>query len=114
MQIGSHTQWHHSLNVYAYDPQGSTQEVQIAQTDLQTHLGIAIQHFCYPNGDPFKGNDTELQDHVVAMLNSLGYVDATTDPGPTGTTQKSTAPFALLRLRIDGRSSLDSFSATFS
>jgi peptidoglycan/xylan/chitin deacetylase (PgdA/CDA1 family) len=113
MQIGSHTVNHRDMgNTYLASIDLANWEAQVSQKDLQDHLGISIQHFCYPNGGPFKGNDTTLQQNVVALLAANGYIDATTDPGPTGVSQSSLAPFALLRLRIDGRSSLQSFINT--
>jgi hypothetical protein len=90
----------------------ANQEAQISQQDLQDHLGISIQHFCYPNGGPFKGDNITLQQNVAALLTANGYIDATTDPGRTGVIQSSLNPFALLRLRVDGRSSLQSFIDT--
>lgn len=113
MQIGSHTVNHRDIgDTYMASVDLANQEVQVSQKDLQDHLGISIQHFCYPNGGPFKGNNVTLQQKVVALLASNGYIDATTDPGPTGVIQSSLKPLALLRLRIDGRSSLQSFINT--
>jgi peptidoglycan/xylan/chitin deacetylase (PgdA/CDA1 family) len=113
MQMGSHTVNHRDMgNTYLASVDLANQEAQVSQKDLQDHLGISIQHFCYPNGGPFKGKNTSLQEKVAALLAANGYIDATTDPGPTGVTQSSLKPFALLRLRIDGRSSLQSFIDT--
>ncbi|HEY7414889.1 MAG TPA: polysaccharide deacetylase family protein, partial [Ktedonobacteraceae bacterium] len=110
MQIGSHTVNHVDMgDTYQANPDQAQQEAQISQSTLQSHLGIPIQHFCYPNGGPFKGNDTALQNAVVQLLAQQGYVSATTDPGPTGTIQSSLSPLALLRLRIDGRYTLQQF-----
>ncbi len=115
MQMGSHTVHHVDMgDTYQASPALAQQEAQISQSDLQSHLGIPIQHFCYPNGGPFKGNDTALQDAVVNLLAQQGYVSATTDPGPTGITQSSLSTLALLRLRIDGRYSLQQFMAIMS
>jgi peptidoglycan/xylan/chitin deacetylase (PgdA/CDA1 family) len=113
MQMGSHTVNHRDMGkTYLASVDLANQEVQISQKDMQDHLGISIQHFCYPDGEPFKGNDITLQQKVVALLAANGYVDATTDPGQTGVIQSSLKPFALLRLRIDGRSSLQFFINT--
>ncbi|HTD18713.1 MAG TPA: hypothetical protein VK667_04200 [Ktedonobacteraceae bacterium] len=43
------------------------------------------------------------------MLAADGYVGATTDPGMSGINQSSTTPFVLLRIRVDGRSTLQFF-----
>jgi peptidoglycan/xylan/chitin deacetylase (PgdA/CDA1 family) len=110
MQMGSHTVHHANLGLaYMASAAQVNQELQVSQTDMQNQLGISIQHFCYPFGSPFTGNDTTLQQNVVGLLAANGYIDAVTDPGPTGVTQSSTAPFVLLRLRNDGRSSLQDF-----
>ncbi|MBE3560513.1 MAG: polysaccharide deacetylase family protein [Ktedonobacteraceae bacterium] len=111
MQIGSHTIHHVEMgSVYRASPQQARQEAQISQQTLQQHLGIVIQHFCYPNGSPFKNpRESVLRDKIVSLLAKSGYIDATTDPGPTGIVQDSRLPFMLLRLRIDGRESLKAF-----
>ena len=110
MQMGSHTVHHVEMgHIYRASVNLADQELQLSQNQMQDHLGISIQHFCYPNGDPFKGHNESLQQQVVALLAAHGYIDATTDPGPTGIMQQSLAPFVLLRLRVDGRSSLQEF-----
>lgn len=111
MQMGSHTIHHVDMgDVYQASPLQAAQEVQISQMALQDHLGMTtIQHFCYPNGGPFKGHNTVLQQEVVALLAKNGYTDATTDPGPTGVIQSSLSSLALLRIRIDGRETLQQF-----
>ena len=115
MQIGSHTVHHVDMgDTYQASPVLAQQEAQISQSDLQSHLGIPIQHFCYPNGGPFKGHNTALQDAVVNLLDQQGYVSATIDPGPSGITQTSFSTLALLRLRIDGRYTLQQFMAIMS
>ncbi len=111
MQMGSHTVHHVDMgSVYLFSPQQAQQEAQVSQLTLEKNLGILIQHFCYPNGGPFKKGSLLLREEVVALLASDGYVSATTDPGMTGTMQSSQAPLALLRIRVDGRASLQWFA----
>jgi peptidoglycan/xylan/chitin deacetylase (PgdA/CDA1 family) len=113
MQMGSHTVHHVDMGLtYLASPNLANQEALVAQKDMQDHLGIRIQHFCYPYGEPFKNDKLLLQREIVALLVAHGYVDATTAPGPTGVIQNSLTPFAFLRLRIDGRTSLQSFIHT--
>lgn len=113
MQIGSHTVHHVDMGLtYEDSPMLAQQEARDSQIDLQRHLAITIQHFCYPAGGPFKGTDVALQNSVVSLLAHLGYTDATTDPGPTGITQSSLGPLALLRLRVDGGSTLQHFMSS--
>ena len=113
MQMGSHTIHHVDMGAtYLASPMQAQQEAQISQETMQRQLDVQIQHFCYPNGGPFKGRNLVLQREVVALLAKNGYVSATTDPGPTGVIQSSLASLALLRLRIDGRESLFQFINT--
>ncbi len=110
MQIGSHTVHHVDMgDVLAYSQLEAQQELQISKATLEKNLGIVIQHFCYPNGGPFKTGSQSLRQRVVALLAEDGYVSATTDPGMTGIVQQSQAPFVLLRVRVDGRESLQGF-----
>ena len=110
MQIGSHTIHHVDIGAeYLYSPLLAQEEVQQSQATLQQTLGILIQQFCYPSGEPFKTGSLTLQLHVMAMLAADGYVGATTDPGRTGTYQSSLLPLDLLRIRVDGRNNLQTF-----
>lgn len=110
MQMGSHTVHHVDMgNMLLYSQTLAEQELQQSQMTLQRHLGIVIQQFCYPSGEPFKHGSLALQQEIVALLAADGYVGATTDPGMTGTYQSSLTPFVLLRTRVDGNSSLQSF-----
>lgn len=113
MQVGSHTVHHISLGwIVIGEPQLAQQELQASKATLQQHLGITIQQFCYPGGEPFRHGTALEQERITSMLAADGYVGATTDPGPTGWLQQSTQPFALLRIRVDGRESLADFIAS--
>ncbi len=112
MQMGSHTVHHVDIgHVYINSQEQAQQELQRSLATMQQHLGIVIQQFCYPSGEPFRHGSIYLRRAIVALLASDGYVGATTDPGMTGVEQSSQHPFTLLRLRIDGRSSLQNFIA---
>ncbi len=112
MQMGSHTVHHVDMGqVYTNSPEQAQQELQVSRAMMQQQLGVVIQQFCYPSGEPFRHGSLYLRQVIVNLLASDGYVGATTDPGMTGIEQSSTAPFVLLRLRIDGRDGLDSFVA---
>ncbi len=112
MQMGSHTIHHVDMGqVYTDSPEQAQQELQISRATMQQRLGIVIQQFCYPSGEPFRHGSQYLRQVIVSLLANDGYVGATTDPGMTGTEQNSQSPFVLLRLRIDGRDGLDSFIA---
>lgn len=110
MQMGSHTIHHVDIGqVLLNSLAQAQQEVHISQVDMEQHLGIAIQQFCYPSGEPFRHGSMLLRRLVMALLAANGYVGATTDPGETGVIQSSKSPLALLRVRIDGRASLQNF-----
>jgi len=118
MQMGSHTVNHSDMGAVLQVSEAQAQkELQDSQSAMQKHLGIPIQQFCYPAGEPFRTYSVALQQQIVKLLVSDGYVGATTDPGgkmPTGIAQSSLSPLALLRLRIDGRATLAEFTAQFS
>lgn len=110
MQIASHTVYHYSLGaLLAYSKAEAQYELQQSKATLQQQLGITIQQFCYPSGSPFRGGTLAQQQEITTMLAAGGYVGATTDPGETGVYQSSLRPFALLRVRVDGRETLQSF-----
>jgi peptidoglycan/xylan/chitin deacetylase (PgdA/CDA1 family) len=110
MQMGSHTIHHVDMGqVLLESLEQAQQELQISQLTLQKYLGIPIQQFCYPSGEPFNHGTLALRQEIVLLLAQDGYIGATTDPGMTGTTQSSLDPFVLLRIRIDGRNTLGDF-----
>lgn len=110
MQIGSHTVHHVDMGqVLQNSPEQAQQELQLSRLTLQKNLGVVIQHFCYPSGEPFRHGTPLLRQEIVTMLAQNGYVSATTDPGMTGFEQSSQSPFVLLRTRVDGRATLLNF-----
>ncbi len=114
MQMGSHTIHHVDIGqVLLNSRDEAQQELQISQSTMQQKLGIVIQHFCYPAGEPFKHGSWILRQAVMSLLAEDGYTDATTDPGMTGIVQQSQYPFILLRTRVDGRESLADFEQSF-
>jgi len=110
MQIGSHTIHHVNIGAtFLLSPEQAQLELQQSQAVLHRNLGIVIQQFCYPSGEPFRSGSLVLQQRIVALLAADGYVGATTDPGMTGFYQNGLTPFALLRIRVDGRESFADF-----
>ncbi len=110
MQIGSHTIHHVDMGqLLRLSPNLAQQELQESQAELQKRLGIAIQEFCYPSGEPFRHGSLAIRQEIVTLLAADGYVGATTDPGVTGTLQDNQAPFVLLRIRVDGRETFPEF-----
>jgi peptidoglycan/xylan/chitin deacetylase (PgdA/CDA1 family) len=110
MQIGSHTVHHVDVGAtYLASPALAQVELQQSKATLEKQLGIVIQQFCYPSGEPFRSESVYLQQKIVALLWQDGYLGATTDPGRTGIDQNNQAPFDLLRIRVDGRETFDQF-----
>jgi peptidoglycan/xylan/chitin deacetylase (PgdA/CDA1 family) len=110
MQMGSHTITHRNMGeVWRISHQEAQQEFYQSRQDMQTQLGIVIQQFCYPTGEPFHHEKPVVQQAIMALLEQDGYIGATTDPPPVGMTQNSQKPFILLRVRVDGRESLQEY-----
>ena len=68
--------------------------------------------FISPSGEPFRHGSLSARQQIVALLAADGYVGATTDPGMSGISQSSQSPLTLLRIRVDGRSTLQFFINT--
>src|SRR5438874_13756708 len=110
MQMDSHTIHHVDMKrVFLKSPEQAQQELQISKIALEQKLKIVIQQFCYPSGEPFRTGSWYARQQIVLLLAQDGYVGATTDPGMTGILQQSQAPFVLLRIRVNGRESLQEF-----
>jgi peptidoglycan/xylan/chitin deacetylase (PgdA/CDA1 family) len=110
MQMGSHTIHHVDMGqVLLNSQEQAQQELQISKITLEQYLGIVVQQFCYPSGEPFRRGSWYARQQIVLFLAQDGYVGATTDPGVTGVEQQSQEPFILLRIRVDGRESLQEF-----
>lgn len=110
MQMGSHTITHRNIGaVWRFSHAEARQELQQSKRDMQTQLGSLIQQFCYPTGEPFHHEKPVVQQAIMELLEQDGYIGATTDPPPVGMRQDSQKPFILLRVRVDGRETLQAF-----
>ncbi len=110
MQIGSHTIHHVDLALWLSISETEVQqELQQSQLALEKNLGIVIQQFCYPYGDPFNRGNWFQRQRIMTLLASDGYVGATTAFGMTGSMQESSYPLALLRIPVFGFESLQGF-----
>ena len=113
MQIGSHTVHHYDLASWLnISEQVVQQELQLSQLTLEKNLGIAIQQFCYPYGDPFNRGNWFQRQKIMTMLAADGYVGATTAFGMTGSIQGSMYPLALLRIPVYGNEWFQGFVAS--
>jgi peptidoglycan/xylan/chitin deacetylase (PgdA/CDA1 family) len=113
MQMGAHTIHHINLRItLAYNLALSQQELLQSKETLQQQLGIVVQHFCYPYGEPFYLGTQYEQRQVVKMLAADGYIDATVAVGVvSGTMQTAEAPFALPRVPVFGFENIYGFIA---
>jgi peptidoglycan/xylan/chitin deacetylase (PgdA/CDA1 family) len=103
MQMGSHTVHHVDLSRWLYISEAAVQqELQQSKLTLEKELGINVQQFCYPYGDPFNRGTWLQQQKIMTMLANDGYVGATTAFGMTGSMQRSINPLALLRIPVFG------------
>jgi len=112
MQMGSHTVHHLDLaRLLRISEQEVQQELQQSKLTLEMNLGIVIQQFCYPFGDPFYRGNWFQRQLIMTMLAGDGYVGATTAFGMTGSLQGSQYPLALLRIPVYGGEPLRWFVA---
>ncbi len=110
MQMGSHTVHHVDLaRLLSISEDAVQQELQQSQLTLEKNLGIIIQQFCYPYGDPFNRGNWLQRVRVMTLLAADGYVGATTAFGMTGSLQGSLYPFELLRIPVVGGESFQMF-----
>jgi peptidoglycan/xylan/chitin deacetylase (PgdA/CDA1 family) len=112
MQMGSHTVDHPNLSyTLLYSLDQAQQELQEAQQVLQKNLGIVIQHFCYPYGEPFYRGGVIQRRQVMTFLPADGYVDATVAVGVvSGIIQMAQQPFMLPRVPVFGYESIWQFA----
>lgn len=112
MQIGSHTVRHVDFaDLLNISEQMVQQELLQSQRDLQQHLGIVIQQFCYPYGDPFNRGVAWQQRRIVQLLAADSYIGSTTASGMIDSEQQSLNPHQLVRITMYGTESFDSFVA---
>src|SRR5205085_7972031 len=82
-----------------------------SKATLQQQLGVPIQFFCYPSGEPFHHGSLYEQQIVLNDLYSDGYIGATLDPFSFDSTiQDARLPYQLPRVRVSGGEPLDSFT----
>ncbi len=67
-EVGAHTRHHAQLAML--DPAHSLDEIVGCKTELEQHLGVAVQHFCYPYG--------QYGETHVRQVAQAGYLTATT------------------------------------
>ena len=67
-EVGAHTRHHAHLGML--DPAQSLDEIVGCKTELEQHLGVAVQHFCYPYG--------QYGETHVRQVAQAGYLTATT------------------------------------
>lgn len=113
MQAGSHTVHHVDLaRLLSISENFVQQELQQSRLRLEKELGIVIQQFCYPYGDPFNQGNWVQRQRITTLLAADGYAGATTAFGMTGSIQGSMYPFVLLRIPVYGVEAFQAFIAS--
>ena len=110
IEIGSHTV--HHISLASALPDTARQELQDSKITLEHQLGMPIQFFCYPSGEPFHHGSTERQQFITSLLYQDGYIGALLDPGATGVLQNVRTPYQLLRIRVAGGEQMPLFIET--
>lgn len=93
IEIGCHTDSHPVLSRVS-DPVELTREIDGAKRLIEEHLGLTVQHFCYPNG-----RDIDISELAIRKVVEAGYESATT--GICGFNDSSSDRFRLKRIAFD-------------
>ena len=110
MQIASHTVHHVNIGQPPYYTSTQDELTQSKET-LQKELGLPIQFFCYPSGEPFHHDSVAEQQIVLQDLYNDGYIGATLDPFSFDSTiQDAQTPYQLTRIRVSGGEPLTAFT----
>ena len=88
MDVGSHTRHHANLLELSADE--AHQEIAFARQELQSTVGCAVDHFCYPYG--------WFGPEHVEMVRAAGYRTATTTQ--RGRVQVGSDPYRLRRIMV--------------
>ncbi len=107
IEIGSHTI--HHLSLADVSPQTARTELLDSRTTLEQQLGVPIQFFCYPSGEPFHTGSLARRQFITSLLSQDGYIGALLDPGLTSAVQNAQHPYELPRVRVSGGETLDGF-----
>jgi peptidoglycan/xylan/chitin deacetylase (PgdA/CDA1 family) len=96
--VGCHTRTH--LDLCTLSRANLEKEVQGARQTLREKTGQTVLSFCYPSG--------RYNSQVIDAVRAAGFMGAvTTEPGVS---DLSDDPYALKRIRVDGRESLKAFA----
>lgn len=112
MEIAAHTIHHASLAQFPYTQYKTTPQMEIAgsKATLEAQLGIPIQFFCYPSGEPFHHGSQYARQMVLKDLFEDGYLGATLDPASLNSAlQNSAIPYQMPRIRVSGGENLSTF-----
>ena len=110
MEIESHTINHPDLGILPEDK--VRYELRDSRAALQRELGVPVQFFAYPDGQPFKSGTAEAQALLLKLLPAYGYVGALLDGPLTTSRQDAQAPYQLERIRVSGGEGLGDFAAS--
>lgn len=110
MEIESHTINHPDLGILPEDK--VRYELRDSRAALQREMGVPVQFFTYPDGQPFKSGTAEARALLLKLLPVYGYVGALLDGPLTTSRQDARAPYQLERIRVSGGEGLGDFAAS--
>ena len=112
IEFVSHTVSHGNLAATSRDEARS--ELADSRRALEEKLGLPVQFFVYPYGEPFTSGSPETREMVLALLRESGYAGAlTTSSGPPYISlQRADAPYLLHRIPVSGGESIQRFAAS--
>lgn len=112
IEFVSHTVNHGNLAAASRDEARS--ELADSRRALEEKLGLPVQFFVYPYGEPFTSGSPEAREMVLALLRESGYAGAlTTSSGsPYISLQRADAPYLLHRIPVSGGESIERFAAS--
>ncbi len=97
--IGAHSQTHPALDTLTWEAQ--REQIMASKASLESQLGIAVRHFCYPYG---RYNATTL-----SLVAAAGYSSATTTR--VNLAAQTSMPLVLPRIAISGSDRVAGFVA---
>ena len=112
IEFASHTVSHGNLAAASRDDARS--ELADSRRAIEERLGLPVQFFVYPYGEPFTSGSPEAREMVLALLRETGYTGAlTTSSGPPYISlQRADALYQLHRIPVSGGESIQRFAAS--
>lgn len=111
MSLVSHSVTHPDLG--GTTDEATAAEIRDSKERLEEELGVPVQTFIYPYGEPFAYGTEAAQQRAVLALAASGYAIAITNPLPgewPDIEQDASHPFELSRIMVSTGMSLERFA----